>query len=202
MQAIIVIATWGSGSTAVSGYLDRCGAYTCPPHVNTNDLLTPNAYEPLEYRIELAKLIDELSFKKIGNPEDFVKFFEAWWEIECAKSQNLGLSHILLKHPLQSFVLPYLNRKLKPSYLFITRPYDLIEKTRIRRKWHPIYGALGAKEIYSISYDFLNANSCPFISIPFNEFRSSTELRDRMLNFIGLVPSAEKLKVAEDFIRV
>ena len=105
------------GSTAVAGYLDGCGAYTCPPHVKTNDEHTPNAYELLAYCNEL------------------VKFFDAWWVDECAKAEELGCGYIVLKQPLQTFVLPFLNKKLNPSHIFVPRPLDEIEKTRNRRKW-------------------------------------------------------------------
>lgn len=45
MKNIVIIASWSSGSTAITGYLDKCGAYSCPPHLNTVDERTPNSYE-------------------------------------------------------------------------------------------------------------------------------------------------------------
>ena len=58
MKAVVIIASWSSGSTAVTGYLDKCGAYSCPPHLNTIDKRTPNSYESIEYGTELAKLFE------------------------------------------------------------------------------------------------------------------------------------------------
>jgi hypothetical protein len=201
IKAVIIISAWSSGSTAVAGYLDKCGAYTCPPHLNTIDERTPNSYEPLIYRRELGKLFDDFSFEEIGNPADFINFFEAWWDEECAKAKKLGCSHIILKHPLQTFVLPYLKKKLNPSFVFITRPYDEIEETRKRRNWHPSLGAEGAQVIQSVAYNFFTANSCPFISIPFNIFRNDSELRKKMLDFIKLSPSIDQIQNAEAFLR-
>ena len=201
MKAVIIISAWSSGSTAVVGYLDRCGAYTCPPHVYTSDERTPNSYEPVIYKNELGKLFDHYSFKEIGNSADFINFFEAWWDIECAKAKKLGCSHILLKHPLQTFVLPYLKKKLNPSFIFITRPNDEIEETRKRRNWHTSLGAKGAQMIQSVAYNFLTANSCPFISIPFNIFRKNSELRHKMLDYIELSPSRDQIQDAEAFLR-
>lgn len=201
MKAIVVIAAWSSGSTAVAGYLDRCGAYTCPPHVRTSDDLTPNAYEPLIYRNELARLIDEFSLKRYGKIEDFIKFFDAWWDEECVKADKLGCTHIVLKHPLQTFILPYLNRKISPTYIFVTRPFGDIEKTRKRRNWHSVHGESGAKVIYITAYDFLVNNSCPFVSVPFDKFRTDDAFRRKILNFIDFSPTDEKLEDANSFLR-
>jgi len=201
MKTIVIIASWGSGSTAVTGFLDKCGAYSCPPHLHTIDERTPSSYESLAYGKELAKLFDKYTFKEIGKSEDFVKFFETWWEDECTKAELLGHSSIVIKHPLQTFVLPYLKEKLKPSFVFVTRPFEEIENTRIRRNWHPIMGSDGAKHIYSVAYNFFTLSSCPFISIPFNEFRSDTKIRKKMLDFVDLSPSAKQIKNAEDFLR-
>ena len=201
MKTIVIIASWSSGSTAVAGYIDKCGAYSCPPHLNTVDERTPNSYEPLAYRNELLNLFDEFTFKEKGGAENFVNFFEAWYTAESAKAKKLGLNHIVLKQPLQTFILPYLHQKLSPSFIFVTRPFEEIERTRNRRNWHPVHGSKGAKTIYSTSFNFLNNNSCPFISIPFNMFRNDNKLRSKMLDFIELSPSKKQIQSAESFLR-
>jgi hypothetical protein len=201
MKAVVIIASWSSGSTAVTGYLDKCGAYSCPPHLNTIDKRTPNSYESIEYGTELAKLFDKYTFKEIGKSEDFVNFFEAWWAQECSKAEKLDCNSIVLKHPLQTFVLPYLKKKLNPSFIFVTRPFEEIGRTQIRRNWHPIMGEDGAKHIYSVAYNFFTLSSSPFISIPFNAFKTDAELRNKMLDFIGLSPSKKQIQSAESFLR-
>lgn len=201
MKTVIIIASWSSGSTAVAGYLDKCGAYSCPPHLNTIDTLTPNSYEPLAYKKELSKLFDDLTFKEKGEAANFVNFFESWYSDETIKAKNLGLNHIVLKHPLQTFILPYLYQKLNPLFIFVTRPYDDIERTRKRRNWHEVYGSKGAKTIYSVSFNFLSNNSCPYIFIPFNTFISDINLRSKLLDFIDLSPSEEQITSAESFLR-
>ena len=201
MKNIVIIASWSSGSTAVTGYLDKCGAYSCPPHFNTNDERTPNSYEPLAYRNELSKLFDEFSFQEKGDVRDFINFFDAWHTSESSKAKKLGLNHIVLKNPLQTFILPYLHQKLNPSFLFVTRPFEEIERTRNRRNWHQVHGSKGAKAIYSSSYQFLINNSCRFISIPFNMFRNDIRLRSKILDFVELSPSAEQIQNAESFLR-
>ena len=201
MKAVVIIASWGSGSTAVSGYLDKCGLYSCPPHLHTIDKLTPNSYESIEYGSELAKLFDKYTFKEIGKSEDFVKFFDTWWIDECAKANSLACNSIVLKHPLQTFVLPYLKEKLNPSFIFVTRPFDEITRTQVRRNWHPIMGADGAKHIYSVANNFFTLSSSSFISIPFNVFKNDRELRNKMLDFIEISPSEKQIYDAESFLR-
>lgn len=196
-----MISSYSSGSTAVTGFLERCGAYTCPPHTRTNDVLTPNPHEPVAYKEALLKLINEVTLEPVGRPADFTRFFEIWWQGECDKAKALGRSHIVLKHALQTFVLPYLNRRLAPKYVFVTRPLKHIEATRVRRKWHPVHGQTGAQAIYQASHNFLIENSCPFISVPFEAFRKDAALRQNVLDYIGLEPTPDALKTAETFIR-
>ena len=200
-NSIIIVATWSSGSTALAGFLHQCGAYSCPPHQKTNDQRTPIAFEPLLYADALKKLFDEFTLKKRGDWEVFRNFFEEFYSKEVAKAQELGFEAILLKHPLQTFILPYLNGFLKPKYVFVTRPIKEIEATRVRRKWHPVYGAQGAKKIYSTATNFLISNSCPYLSVPYNALIDNVTVRKTLLDFCNLSPTDEMLNNAAEFLR-
>jgi hypothetical protein len=201
INAIIVLGTWSSGSTAVTGYLERCGGYTCPPHQHTNDERTPIAYEPLAYAEALRTLFDEFSLKKVGKTENFIDFFEDFWAIECVAAKRKGLDNIVLKHPLQTFILPYLKNRLNPSFVFVTRPFEKIERSRARRDWHPVYGSLGAKAVYSTAFNFLIENSCPFITVPYEKFLTDKFLREKMLSFLNISPSDKMKENAAKFVR-
>lgn len=200
-NSIIIIATWSSGSTALTGFLHQCGAYTCPPHQKTNDERTPIAYEPLLYADALRKLFDEFTLKKKGDFEIFRSFFEDFYIKEVAMAEKLGFEAIALKHPLQTFILPYLNKFLNPKYVFVTRPIEQIEATRVRRKWHPVYGAQGAKQIYSTATNFLISNSCPYLSVPYNSLIDDVATRKTLLDFCNLSPTDEMLNNAAEFLR-
>ncbi len=201
MKTVLILSSWSSGSTAMAGFLDQCGAYSCPPHVMTKDGRTPNAYEPLAYMQELAKLFDLKTLNKKGSMESFAAFFEPWWNEQLDKARAVGKEHIVLKHPLQSFILPYLDEKLDPTYVLVTRPFEDIESTRVRRKWTASFGAEGAKLIYVTSYNFLTARSRPYLAVPFNAFRTEAGLRQKMLNYVDLTPSVSDLAEAEAFLR-
>jgi hypothetical protein len=201
MKTIVVIATWSSGSSALTGYLERCGAYSCPPHLETSDPRTPVSYEPLKYQEQLTSLFDENSLRVAGDPQAFKAFFEDWWTKEHAKAQNLDHSHIVLKHPLQCLILPYLDKKLDAQYVFLTRPLDKIEATRTRRKWPRSFGAAGAQLLYSAAFKFFVAQSRSYLSVSFDDFRKDPKVRFAMLDYLELKPVQDKLDEAERFIR-
>lgn len=201
MKTIIVVAPWSSGSTAVTGFLDCCGVFTCPPHEKTNDERTPNSFEPSRYADALRSLIDELNLERKGDAENFETFFESFFHSEVQKAEKLGLEAIALKHPLQTFVLPYLNSFLRPKYVLVTRPVEEIEATRERRRWPPIYGAQGAQRIYSTATKFLIENSCSYLSIPYNALIHDATVRKTLLDFCGLSPTDEMLRNADDFLK-
>ena len=201
VEPIIIIATWSSGSTALTGFLHHCGAYTCPPHQHTNDERTPHAFEPLPYAKALRHLINEFTLKQQGDFHQFHSFFKNYIDSELQKSKELGFETIALKHPLQTFILPYLKRHLNPKFVFVTRPIDQIEATRVRRRWHPIYGALGAKQIYSVATDFLINNSCPYLSVPYTSLLNDIQMRQALLDFCNLEPNSQMLSDAENFLR-
>lgn len=201
MRTIIIIAPWSSGSTAIAGFLHHCGAYTCPPHQHTDDNLTPNSYEPLHYAEALRDLFDEFTLQKKGSMEEFKNFFEHFFSQQIDAAQNRGFSSIALKHPLQTFVLPYLNSFLSPKYILVTRPLKRIESTRRRRNWHPVYGEVGAEQIYRTAANFLLENSCPYLAIPYNALLSDNCSRQYLLDFCDLTPSNEALQQALDFLR-
>ena len=45
VKTIVILSSFSSGSTALAGFLERCGAHTCPPHMITSDKRTPLSYE-------------------------------------------------------------------------------------------------------------------------------------------------------------
>jgi len=202
LRPIVVIAAASSGSTALTGFLHRCGAYTCPPHQSTNDERTPSAYEPYRYAAALRTLFDERTLKQTGEIEHFRNFFEIFWEEEVGKARAQGFETIVLKHPLHTLILPYLHRRIDPKFILVTRPLREIENTRLRRQWHPVHGEWGAKQIYSVAMNFLIEYSCPCLSVPYNAMLHSREMRDTLVRYCGLSPGSDRMKKAEGFLSI
>ena len=202
IRIILLLTSWGTGSSAVAGFLDKCGCYTCPPHfMETKDPKTPNTYEPSVYREILSSTIDEATFQQKSPMTIFSRKFSKFLDLERRNALENKKQVIVLKHPLQSFLLPEIEMIASPKYLILTRPYSLIEKTRRRRRWPPEYGYEGAKLIYEKIFAFAQNFNKDAPIIPFQKFREDREFREKILNYIEISPSIEQLKDAENFLR-
>lgn len=201
MPVVVVLSSWGSGSSAIAGYLDKCGGYTCPPHVTTVDEKTPNSYEPKVLRDVLLQCIDERTLQPKGNAELFVRFFRQWTAEQKQLAAAAGYDVLVLKHALLVFMLPAIIRMASCKVIVVTRALESIEKTRVRRNWHPTLGQDGAKIIYSTASNYLRESGISFLSVAFEEFRTSQHIRETAISFAGLKPSPEQLAEAEIWLR-
>jgi hypothetical protein len=201
MKTILLLTSWSTGSTSVSGFLNHCGAYSCPPYFMTNDNNTPNSYESLEYKKALSECIDEVTLKQHGNIEKFKSFFQPWIEEQMMLAKKNEKKFIVLKHPLQIFLLSTIQLIIDPILIVITRPYENIEKTRIRRGWPEIYGQKGAHIIYNYVYGYLHANSYPYFVVPFEKFRKDDNLQKQLLNFCEIRPKDDDINKAKEWLR-
>jgi hypothetical protein len=201
IKTILVLSSYSSGSTAVTGFLEQCGAYACPPFTVTNDPLTPSPKEPLEYRNTLVSCIDEFSLRKKKPNSVFLDFFIKWHPVQSAKAAEAGSKAIVLKHPLQAFFLDEIFRVCDPKLVVVHRPFDNIEATRLRRKWHPVYGRAGARIIYNSLYSKLHETSKSYISIPYESFLGNFAIQDDLLSFCSLNPTPSELAEARKFLR-
>ena len=202
VKLILVLASWSSGSTSVAGYLDKCGAYSCPPHVHTVDERTPNAYEPEEYKQVLGLCIDENTLEATPRAGAFEPFFVNWIAKQKQKAAEAGHRFIVLKHPLQSFVLPTITR-IEPDsrMVVVSRPFARIEATRARRNWPIPYGEAGARQVYGMTYTWLHENNHGYLVVPYERLRNEPALRDEMLLYLGLTPSPQQRAAADAFIK-
>lgn len=202
VKVIFILASWSSGSTSVAGYLDKCGAYSCPPHLTTVDDRTPDAFEPAEYAGVVRLCLDEETLQVNQKAEGFGVFFREWIATKREMAAAAGHRFIVIKYPAQSLLLPLLMTVVPDAILVVvTRPFDKIEATRQRRKWIASYGEAGAQVIYGVTYQFLQQYGWPYIGIPYEKLRSDPTLRDRMLQFIGLEPTPAQRAEADAFLR-
>lgn len=201
VKVAVLLSAWSSGSTSVSGYLDRCGAYTCPPHVRTNDERTPIAYEPIEFRKALIRYVDEKTLTITGQLSEFEAFLQDWLPRQKENALAAGSTLIAIKHPLAVAVVSALHEASQCRFALITRNYDAIEKTRERRNWFPRYGKNGAQAIYNTALHQLINLGLPFASFPYELFRTDPKLRQSLLDYVGLKPDAAKLTEADAWLR-
>ena len=201
MKTILILCSWSSGSTAVAGFLDRCGGHTCPPHFSTNDPKTPNPYESLALRNALHNLIDIESptFEQKGTEVVFEKFFCKWIEEQKTLAKNIGKTFLVLKHPLKIFALHIIEKYIDPHFLVVTRPIEEIEQTRIRRKWPDVYGRKGAILIYKKIDDYFSRNQ-KFLKIEYGDFRHNETQHKLVIDFFELNPTESQRKSAKQWL--
>jgi len=200
-NVILVLAPWSSGSTAITGYLGRVGGWTCPPHQGTTDPRTPNSHEPKFFRDLLCHCFDELTLKPKQNPGVFVNYFKPWLEGELAKATQMGLPFVVLKHPIAALALTDILTVCSPEVLVVSRPLDQIEQSRLRRRWHRVYGAEGANKIYSAAFNGLINHAVSFRTVAYPEFQTKLAYRRRLIGELGFQPTPDMLSAAESWIR-
>ena len=204
-KVIVILSSWSSGSSAMTGFFDRCGGHSCPPHFQTNDQRTPTAYENKDYVDALHELIDTNSknslFKQKGDIKRFSKFFIPWFDTQATISKNVGKQFLILKHPLQIFILNHIDTHCDPKYIVLTRDLKKIEQTRLRRNWPEIFGEKGALFLYEKINSYFKSTRKPHFQIEYEAFRTKHKSREELLAFCELEVSKKKLTEAEDWIK-
>tara|TARA_X000000950_G_C13879886_1_gene646444 strand:+ start:295 stop:867 length:573 start_codon:yes stop_codon:yes gene_type:complete len=189
----------------MTGFFDRCGGHSCPPHFQTNDQRTPTAYENKDYVDALHKFIDTDSkgplFTQKGDVKEFLGFFEQWFTSQVTISRNIGKQFLILKHPLQIFVLDQIEPHFEPKYIVLTRSLEKIEQTRVRRNWPEVFGKKGASILYSEINTYFEKKQKPFFPIEYEQFLTNEKNRKELLIFCELEISTEKIKEGEDWLR-
>jgi hypothetical protein len=201
VQVIVVLGSWSSGSTALTGYIERLGAYSCPPHWITNDPRTLNSHEPKILRDSLVKCVDEPTLQmRLTDRKVFCDWFEKWLDDEKHKAMQAKHDAVVLKHPLLAFFIAEVDAICSPRWVVITRTLDAIEKTRQRRRWPPVYGKTGAKVIYSQIFNTLINQSINAICMSFDTFRFHATERSKLESYLGLTPNQTQRSNAASWI--
>ncbi|TQM89904.1 hypothetical protein BD293_4218 [Roseinatronobacter monicus] len=201
VPVVCVLGAWSSGTTAVTGYLTRVGGYSCPPHVQTNDPRTPNSHEPVDFAIELRKVIGGLTLKQHGDREAFCNWLRSWLNERSIEARASGASHIVLKHPLSAYLIKEINAVCNPDFLVVTRPFIKIEETRKRRKWYPSYGAAGAQKLYSTIFSSLIEIEASYSTVSFRDFTTSLPRRRTILKALGISGTHAQCHAAESWLK-
>ncbi|WP_190275841.1 sulfotransferase family protein [Thiorhodovibrio frisius] len=199
---LVVLGAFSSGTTALTGYLERLGAYSCPPHLQLNDPMTPSSYEPTALRAALLEAVDEQQLcRRAQRGEGFADWFQSWWQDQCAQARSNGSTQLVLKHPLLAFVMPEMAAVCNPRWLIMMRPFSAIETSRQRRGWGAPYGAAGASRIYQAIFEHLLAQPDDALMLNFEHFRQDPASRKRLIDWLGLAPSAQGQVQADAWVR-
>ncbi|MFP4147121.1 MAG: hypothetical protein ACLFSI_05335 [Halorhodospira sp.] len=201
IRTIVVLGAWSSGTTALVGYLSRLGAYTCPPHVSTNDPRTPNSLEPRELQQTLKSFVDQHKLQWARQDlEAFRQWLVPWLAEQKEAAAQSGCSHVVLKHPLTAFFIRDLYDACQPTFIVMSRPFEAIEASRQRRGWHPVYGQAGAKVIYQRIFTTLIEQQLEALQMSFDRFRADPSLGGRLHAWTDLNPEPEMWSQARKWV--
>ena len=206
MKTIVILSSFSSGSTALAGFLERCGAHTCPPHMITSDKRTPLSYENIFLKDALEELFDTRDtanqFEAKGCITSFHEFFGNWYQNQLATCKGVGKKFIVIKNPLLTFTLPAVNPQLEnPFYLILKRPFDKIENTRVRRNWAPLFGKTGAKIIYQNIAKQIEELNLTHVDVYFETFCKNAKERLNTIKACQIETHPDKLRQASDWLR-
>lgn len=133
----VVLGPWSSGTSAVAAVVAALGANGHPPFLRLTDPLTPISGESRELRRILSPCFSHDILQRTGTPDRLVPRLRIW--------AGPGLS--VAKMAMLTWFLPEVLTAWTPHFIVVHRPLDLIEATRERRGWPPVYGRKGAEHI-------------------------------------------------------
>ena len=199
MKVIFVAGSFGSGTSAVAGALDKLGIVSLPPHFRTNDPRTPNSFESMAFRQLVNSFASESTLSV--DPSKAEKFIQ---DLRNLVNQADGgpADAIVLKMPLASICLPQIIEAVNPYIIVVHRPFGEIEASRLRRMWTPNLGAAGAQIIYSKLLMDLMEHKKSYLAVGYQELRQNSQREIlRVLYFCGLEKLSDRIDQAVEFVR-
>jgi hypothetical protein len=203
-KILLICGPWGSGSSALTGFLAHAGFFCPEPYHMVPDPLTPKSFETDAFRLALAPFVSEPKLVLIGEHSKIIESLLNFKNDFLMKKSNhllSGREFFMLKHPTSSFFLNELSQIFDISVLVVLRSFDDIELTRKRRKWPIIFGAKGAKVIYEKIFTYLIQSKTKFECIRYDEMLANPELiLSKVSTFSGVSFTQDEIKSAISFV--
>lgn len=169
----LVCAPFGSGSSVLTQIIIGMGLYCPGPFWQTLDRKTPNSFETESFRDLLLSLVSQEHMRRIKSSPEIVAALTSYRDtviVPDLASKGLKARSPVLKHALTALILRELSAVFKLRIVTILRPLAEIENSRLRRKWEPVLGRLGASKVYGQTFAFLvNNDSVPFLVVRYND---------------------------------
>jgi hypothetical protein len=197
MQLVLVCGPWGSGTTAVAGLLAEIGLSGLEPYFRTNDPLAPNSFESVAFKRLVRTAVSE---EAVALYEDRPSTLHA--DLVAFRSRietALGPSPVplFLKDALAALIIEPICAVFDTRLVFVIRPLEEIEATRLRRKWHERYGAKGARVIYAAMFDALVRGAFPVLLVRYRDvLQSPAAAAEQLARFAGVTPRIDLAKVS------
>lgn len=208
MKVVLTCGPWGSGTTAVAGLLARIGAYDFDPyfHFTTNDPDTPDSHEFMPFRDIILQYADQPTVALKPAPPGAVKasLLALRQQIERQQFGRYDIRRsrwISLKYPLSALLIPEICEVFETKLVYVMRPLEQIERSRLRRNWPPYFGAMGAEVIYGIMSEVRKHYAYPTMTVEYAALLAAPLHHARQFaRFVGLAPTRAELRQAAAFV--
>lgn len=208
MKVLLICGPWGSGTTAAAGLAARLGALGFDPyfHFMTNDPHTLNSYEFIPFMDIVLQYADQpdISLKPFapGAVQSSLRGLQQRIERQEFGPYDIRRPRrILLKYPLAALLIPQICEVFETKLVYVVRPLDQIEQTRLRRRWPSYFGAAGAAVIYQHMANIQKIEAYPTMTLTYAELLASPmDHARRLARFVGLKPTLAQMKEAASFI--
>jgi hypothetical protein len=166
------------------------GAHVPGPHYPTYDPRTPNSLETWPFKTLLERFVDPstMTLQEAG-------FEDALERYRSKLAAQAPTQPIALKHPMTAAVLPQISRAFDARLIFVMRPLDAIEATRVRRNWE-VGSASSASLIYDRIGRFMDQTATPYELVDYEDLTADpAAVARRLAEFTGLTYCDEAPKV-------
>ena len=204
MKLVLVCGPWSSGTTAVSGMLEHLGLSGIPPYFPTNDKRMRNSYESMAFRDAVTRIASEDTLKMLVDHKEAVAILTQFRDTLQAAATASGRAEqpIFLKYPLSAMLIPHICRVFDTRLVYVIRPLQDIEATRVRRGWPENFGSAGAQVLYSAMMQIYVNQSFPTLMIRYPELLSAPKRHARMLAaWCGIPPDSPGEDAAVEFVK-
>jgi len=207
IKLLLICGPWGSGTTAVAGMVARLGAQGFGPYLRTPDERTPVSYEFIHFRATILRYASEDTLTaRPGGPEaalDGMRDFHRRIELqEFGPYDPRGPAPIFFKYPLSALLLSQICAVFDTLLIYVMRPLEDIERTRLRRKWRASEGRAGAEIIYQAMDDFKLLQSHSILTVNYADLLAvPADCATEISRFAALVPDPVSFKEAIAFVQ-
>jgi hypothetical protein len=205
---VLTCGPWGSGTSAVAGLLARLGAvdFDRSLHFLTSDPFTRDSHEFLPFRETVLRHVDERRVSLRRSPAQALQR-ELRALAERIERQEFGRydpdrsAPISLKCPPSALLIPAVCEVFDTRLIYVMRPIEEIERSRLRRQWSPCFGSSGAETIYEAMREGAALVAVPILELRYADLISAPiEAAYLLARFIGLEPTQEVLAGAAAFV--
>ena len=205
LNLVLVCGAWGGGTTAVAGMLSMLGMPSIPPYFPTNDDRTKNSFESIAFRNVVDQLASMEKLSVTANVETRLRKIQAFSDYlaqqDALKDTEGKTKPFFLKYPLSAMLIGEICSVFNTKLIYVIRPLEAIERSRIRRAWFEQLGQKGAKVLYSSMFSAFIGSNVPTLILRYNEILKAPEAcANDLVAFTKLNSTDNQIERAAQFL--